>query len=242
MHIGKRLFMAASTLIGGLALSTAAHATIITASLGNTSPGFNDGDTPTVPMVGAAQSGQPAPFNQGYGTDGLFGGNFAQSWTHAFAAIADPIISASLTIGIYDHDSAASGSQLDLFTVDGNALTADLDSLFEAGGGSTDLEYNVYTIDLAGLLGDLADGSVTIVLNLDGPGLVTPLFPLPGPNPPEETASNGANLIFSTLTIETQNGEVAVPEPGTLSLSLLAFSMLLWRRRDYFALAAVRKR
>ena len=108
-----------------------------------------------------------------------------------YAALTDPVVSASLTLGIYDHDSSASGSQLALFTVDGNDLTATLDTQFEAGGGSLDLEYNVYSVDLTGLFGDLTDGMVSVVLNLDGPGLVTPLFPLPGPNPPEETDTNG---------------------------------------------------
>ena len=238
MHIRKRLFLAASLLIGGLALSSVGHAAIITTSLGNTSPGFNDGDTPTTPQVGSAQGGQPVPFDQGYGTDGLFGGNFDQSWTHTFAAITDPILSASLTIGIVDHDSSATGSQLGLFALDGNELTSDLDALFEAGGGSLDLEYNVYTIDLAALIADLADGSVSVALRLAGPGLVTPLFPNPGP--PQETTTNGANLIFSTLTIETRDGQ-PVPDPATLSLALLAFGPLLWRRRD-LVLATIRRR
>ena len=35
-----------------------ARATIITDSLGNTAPGFNDGDQPAVFLVGAAQGGQ----------------------------------------------------------------------------------------------------------------------------------------------------------------------------------------
>jgi uncharacterized protein (TIGR03382 family) len=235
----KRTAIHASLLVGLLALSSGAQAAIISSTLGNDAPGFNDGDTPAAFTVGGAQSGQPAPFDTSYGND-VIGPDFAQSWTHSFGAIADPIVSASLTIGIWDHDSAASGSQLDLFSVDGNVLTTDLDALFEAGGGSTDLEYNVYTIDLAGLFGDLADGSVTIELNLDGPGLVTPLFPLPGPNPPEESSFNGASLVYSSLMIETRNGQ-PVPGPGPLPLALLAFGTLLWRRRDY-ALAAVRKR
>jgi uncharacterized protein (TIGR03382 family) len=233
--------IAAGVLAGSLALSASAHAAMLTASLGNTASGFADGDTPTVAEVGTAQAGQPVPFDQGYGTDGLFGGNFMQSWTFTYAALTQPVLSASLTLGIYDHDSSATGSQLALFTADGNDLTATLDAQFEAGGGSLDLEYNVYTVDLAGLFADLTDGMLTVVLNLDGPGLVTPLFPLPGPNPPVETDTNGANLIFSSLMIETRDPDTPVPAPGTLPLAALGLGLMLWRRRG-LALAAARRR
>jgi hypothetical protein len=50
------------------AVSAGAHAALITSTLGNDTPGFNDGATPGVPAVGVAQQGQPVPFDQGYGT------------------------------------------------------------------------------------------------------------------------------------------------------------------------------
>jgi hypothetical protein len=216
--------------VGGLQPAAAA---IMTSSLGNTASGFGDGSTPAAFLVGGAQAGQPSPFDTGYGTDGLFGGNFAQTWSHTYAAIANPILSASITIGIYDHDSAASGSQLSLFDIDGTDYTTNLDSLFETAGDGADLMYNEYTLSLgAGTFAALADGTALITLNLMGPGLVTPLFPLPGPNPPTETTSNGANLIFSTLNIEYQDAPSAVPIPAALPLFASAlFAIGVFRRR-----------
>jgi len=196
-------------------------ATTITSSLGNTASGFADGSAPLVFQVGGAQGGQPVPFDQGYGTDGLFGGNFDQTWTHNFAPIAEDIVSASLTIGIYDHDSSASGSQVGGFSYDGNSLTPTLDGLFEAGGGSGDGVFNIYTVVLTDFAA-LADGSVTIALDLMGPGLVPDLFG----GGFAETTTNGANLIFSTLTVTT------VPIPAALPLFLTAlFGLGVIRRR-----------
>ena len=208
--------------LGGLQAATAA---MITTSLGNTTPGYNDGDSPLVFALG--QVG-PAPFDTSYGTDGLFGGNFEQSWIHSYGAIADPILSASITIGIYDHDSAATGSQLSLFDIDNNNLTASLDSMFEVAGDGLDGMYNEYTINLgAGLFGSLADGSAMVSLDLMGLGLVPNLFG----GGFAETATNGANLIFSTLTIETRDISV-IPIPAAAPLFASAiFLMGLYRRR-----------
>ena len=179
--------------------------------------------------------GSPAPFDTSYGTDGLFGGNFSQTWTHSFGAIAEQILSASITIGIVDHDSAASGSQLSLFSVDSTGLTSELDVLFEAAGNGEDGEYNVYSLALpVSAFTDLADGSALVSLSLAGPGLVTPLFPLPGPNPPVETTTNGANIIFSTLSITTRDSVAVIPEQSAFLIwSMLAALGLTvaWRRR-----------
>lgn len=208
----------------------AASAVAISNSLGNTTPGFNDGDTPAVFVVGGAQSGQPVPFDTGYGTDGLFGGNFDQNWTHNYGAILGPIQSASITIGIYDHDSSASGSQLSAFSIDGNDLTSSLDTLFETAGDGLDNMYNVYTINLgAALFASLADGSALVALALMGPGQVPDLFG----GGISETNTNGANLIFSTLDIEYRDPNLPpIPVPAAAPLFLTAIAAFgLYRRR-----------
>ena len=54
---------------GDAAAPQLSSAAVIVSSLGNTSPGFNDGDKPHILTVAAAQSGSPAPFDLGIGND-----------------------------------------------------------------------------------------------------------------------------------------------------------------------------
>jgi hypothetical protein len=225
----NRMIFTFAALILLLSLAVGAHAAIITTTLGNNSPGFNDGDWPAlIPDILNAQSGQPAPFDQGYGHE-VLGPHFSGSWAFNYGALPDPILSANITIGIIDHDSTASGSQLALFTIDGNDSTSALDASFEGSGG-TDNEYNVYTINLGAVVfADLVDGSVSVALDLNGPGLQTPLFPFPGPNPSVEGDYNAAHLIFSTLSITTQ----AVPIPATMLLLGSGLIGLIGFRRKF---------
>ena len=183
-----------------------ASAAIIVDSLGNMTPGFLHGDIPDTPTVGSAQSGQAAPFNQSLGNDILADMNASGSWSHNYDLLGNPIQSAFFDFGIVDHDSAASGNQVALFTIDGIDLTTELNALFEGSGGG-DGEYNMYQLDLASVLGSLADGTANFFLGLTGPGQQTCLiFLCPDPaNPVTDTLSNGANYIFSTLTITTED-------------------------------------
>ena len=172
----------AATLLLALGATQVASAVVVSDSLGNTAPGFNDGDIPDIFQLGAAQGGQLPPFDTSYGTDialaGGTGTNFSKDWTHNYGAIAGSIISASITIGIVDHDSSAAGSQLESFSVGGFDYTSDLGTLFETAGHGEEAEYNVYTVSLGGaaLFTSLANGSALISLALDGPGQVVGLF------------------------------------------------------------------
>jgi hypothetical protein len=219
MKIRNKLLTATLLLaLGGL---QAAAAATITGSIGNTASGLSDGDIPTGVELFNIQNGQAAPFfNQGCGADVLANpGNCSANWSLAVVgALVDPILSASLTLGIVDHDSDAGGSQLGSFTVDRNSLTGALDAEFEGAGG-LDGMYNVYTIDLAGFFADLADGSALISLALAGPGLQTCAIFLGCSGDVLNTEFNGANLIFSTLTIETLDTTIpAVPLPAAVWL------------------------
>lgn len=183
---------------------------------------FADGSTPTTGDFLTAGAGEPAPFNGVFIGSDTTGPNFSASWTFSYGAIVN-VTGGNLVLGIYDHESAATGNQVASFTLNGIDLTNALNTLFESHGGGRS-EDNVYTLALpAGTFADLASGAVTFALSLQGPGLG--LF--------GETPFNGAALDFSTLNISTQqNPPQPVPEPMTLTLILIGF--LAWagvRRR-----------
>jgi hypothetical protein len=145
-----------------------------------------------------ASTGEPAPFDQFYGGD-VAGPDFSQSWTFNYAATPG-IQAAAATIGIYDHDSVATGSQVVFFGVDGVDLTSLLNTAFEGHGGANG-EYNIYTVTLpSSVLPSLIDGTATFTLTLTN-----------GYGGLGNTTNNGAGLDFASLTY-------AVPEPGTFLL------------------------
>jgi hypothetical protein len=164
---------------------------------------FSDGQTLTTSQFTSAVASQPAPFNGFNGSGDAAGPNFDASWSMSFSPPVQ-IGEVSLTFGIYDHDSAASGNQVSLFTAAGADLTAALNAAFEAHGGGN-REYNLYTLTLpASTFATLASGSASFQLTLNGPG-----SGVLGP-----TAYNGAGLDFATLTLTPQT----IPEPGSVAL------------------------
>lgn len=193
----------------------------ITQTLG-TSAGFSNGSTTArVATWNTDTAGNPAPFNGFIGSDAL-GPDFSASWTFSYGAFVGPILDATISFGIYDIDSAASGDQVASFTVGSTDLTATLNGLSEGlngGTGAVNNEYDIFTITLpAATFTDLLAGSPTFSLALAGPGLGTL----------GSTTDNGAGIDFSTITIDTGS---AVPEPATWLLSAVGLCSIAFLRR-----------
>ena len=226
-----------AAIFGLVMFAPIANAALITADLGNTSHGLTDGDTPTlVPTILDIQAGQAAPFDAGHGNE-LFADPASVNWTFNYAAITDTILSATFSFGIWDHDTSASGSQLDAFSLDGTDTTTELNDLFEdvgGTGGSADSQYKEYTINLSNsFFAALADGTFSVDLDIGGAGLQTAL-PMFGGGV-SETANNGYHLIFSTLSITTQDAGVPptpAPEPAAWLLMLAGLGTLFVRRKS----------
>lgn len=200
----KRFLWVSLLILVGWSPPRAADAQVVT--LGNVAPGFNDGDSVDIFQLIAAQAGQPAPFDQGYGSDPV--SNFNQSWTFNYAAPGS-FNTATVEIGIVDDDSGSTGSQLASFLLDGNSLTLDLDALMTSGASG---QYRVYSVNIPNaLFAALNDGSATFALALQGPVQNPDLFG----GPPVTESFNGANLIYSRLSFTT----AAVPEPSPLILA-----------------------
>lgn len=201
--------------LGVLALTVAqvASAAFLTQTLGDQD--FADGVNTTVSTFNGANAGDPAPFNAFNGSD-VSGPNFSASWTFNGygGAIALPVLSATLTIGMYEAESAATGSQVATATVNGVVdIRTDIDTAFEANQGASG-QVRVYVIALpASTFAQIATGSSTFALDLAAPGLGVL----------GETTFNGAGIDFATLDIVTQD---AIPEPGTVSLFLVGFAGL----------------
>ncbi len=197
----------------------ALHAGTIT--LGS-SAGFADGSTNArVSTWNTAVAGNPAPFNAFNGSD-VSGPNFSATWQFNYAPLGSPVTSATLTIGIYDLDSAATGNQIFAFMEGSNDLTSLLNTVAEglhSGTGAVNNEYDILTINLpSSTFADLQNGTPSFTLTLQGPGLGTL----------GATTSNGAGIDFSTLNTDISG---PTPEPSTWILSAGGLlSVVLLRR------------
>src|SRR5262249_27705078 len=218
----KKTCLVALALIATLAIPSAALASSIVVSVGNTAPTdpFNGG----VPLVSGNTYGSAvytsnfvAPFFTALcGSEG--GANPAKcdkSWTFTYVSPGgESITAASLSVGIADIDSNQAGNQVGLYQVNGgDVLTGAINTAAEAlhgGTGAANSEYDVFTFSLANF-GALSGGSATVHLTLQGPAA----FGLFGP-----VDFNGAFVPASTLNITTQGSTPPhpVPEPTTLFL------------------------
>jgi len=213
-----------------LGFTGTALASSITASDGNISSGFTNGQILTSATVLSAQSGQPAPFNGPCGSDAS--SNCSTFWIFNYVVPSgESVTAADLTLGIFDLDSHASGNQIALYQiVGGDVLTSAFNTAAEAkngGGGTVNNEYDVFTFTLSNLAA-LDSGTATIQLTLQGPGIGVL----------GTTTFNGASPVFSTLDLTTEptsgsgsgsssgtgsgsgsgSGNALVPEPTSLLL------------------------
>ncbi len=202
----KRIF---AIVVGGIFLGlTGATGVSWAATVTLGQQNFADGALPAgvFGFESGQSAGEPAPFGVVKGSD--YSTNFSASWTFSYAPAT--VGGASLTFGIFDHDSMAPGSQVGSFSVDGVDLTALLDGLFESRGGAQ-AEYNIYTLVLPGsAFAALSDGTATFSLTLMGPGLQGTLG-----STGSTTPYNAAGLDFASLEY---NGSTSVPEPTTMLL------------------------
>ena len=220
----RRLFFATAGL-ALLALSPPAKADIIT-SLGNTASGFANDSHQTSAAIVAALSGSPAPFNLPCGSDAS--ANCSATWTFNYTVpVTETVSGATITLGIYDIDSAAPGDQVASYTLSGgDDLTAALNTLAEGINGDTgsaNSEFDIFTVTIPSTSFAVLDsGTAEFSLALQGPGL----------GALGDTTYNGAALIFSTLDLQTTpvssggGGGGNLPEPGTLALMLSAMGMV----------------
>jgi hypothetical protein len=223
------LFCGLLVLVAVLMLPTGAHGVLV--ELGEKD--FNNGDTPTAATYALSSLFEAAPFDGVIGGDSVAGGpgsDFSVQWTFGFSALPS-VASANLQIGLYDHDSAAAGSQVASFTLDGMDLTTELDALLEGSGGGQ-LEYNIYDLVLpVSVLSQLHDGNATFELTLAPPGLESNN---------DATPNNGAGIDFATLSFEAGTpgggggggGSDSIPEPASVTLLALASVIGLRRRRN----------
>lgn len=200
-------------------MSNCAVATAISVQIGETN--YEDGNAVEPRYFLSTEFGDPIQLSQNFGVDGRSGRDFSAEWSFRFDAM--DYIAATVTLGIFDHDSQAAGSQLDYFGFDDNDLTDLLNVEFESYGGRQG-EYNVYSVGIpAYALKELADGNTEFRIALQGPSLsgdaltVGKYFFL-------SQEGNAAGIDYVLLTLST------IPEPDTLHLAMLA-SVVFHRSR-----------
>lgn len=218
--------LAASALISFFVFFSPAEADVVT-SLGNTASTLVNGTKVTGAAVLTAQSGQPAPFNGPCGSDANT--NCSTSWMFNYTlGLGQTVNGATLTLGIVDIDSAATGNQVQSFTLTGgDDMTVAFNAVSEAldGTGSPNSFYDILSITIPSTSFTVLDsGAATFNLTLKGPGLgAVPTLPAP--------PDNGASLIFSTLDLTTQT-VASTPEPSMWYVLLAGVvGIMLFRAR-----------
>lgn len=225
--ISKARCFVAALVLAALA-AVPAESSTITVSLGNPSSSLVNGAVTNSLAVTAAQTGTGA-FLGSCGTDTALNNNCLASWTFNYLVPAgETVTGGSLSLGLVDIDSKASGSQVNNYSVTGgDNLTLPLNTAAELIQ-SPNSHYNVFSLALTNFA-VFNSGSATVNLALMGPGLG--LLP---------TNSNGAYLIFSRLDLTStpdSGNPNPVPDPAssamllTTSLGILALARANKRAR-----------
>ena len=215
----KKATLLAVSIAAAIAFGAHANATTISQTLGVVD--FTNGEKVGAATFNTTSASEPFPFNAFIGSD-VGGPNFSASWTFNYGPIADSITSATLEIGLLDGDSGAPGNQVASYEIGVVDLTGLLNTVMEGDPGLNSVEYYDTVTLPNSAFNNLASGSVTVSLTLQGPGLgvlgTTPF--------------NGAALDFSTITIDTVGA--VTPLPAALPLfatGLGALGLFGWRRK-----------
>ena len=198
--MGRKLAATIGLIAALLVTAPSSRAAVITQMLGTAN--YTNGETVGTGTFASNPSGDPAPFDRLIG-DKTNGPNPSTSFTFAAygGAIASPISSATLEIGLYDGASPSPSTEVQFFTLNGtdnaSVVTAAL-----VGDPATRSVETYYTLNLPSTdFAALATGTSTFALGFQGQG---------------EGLLGPSNFIlfgldFATLTINTG----AVPPPST---------------------------
>jgi hypothetical protein len=167
--------------------------------------------TPTQFMTGV----DPAPFNIATGD---LAANASFSFTFDSYGTPSGITTATVVLGLYDLDSAASGNQIGSFTFGGVDLTSALNAVSEtANAANGTITYLTLTLP-SSTFAAIQSGNVPVALSFQGPGLGVL----------GETTFNGGGIDFAEIIYNT--GPIT-PEPSSFLLAAGGGLAILLRKR-----------
>ncbi|MEQ8211202.1 MAG: hypothetical protein RH917_15350 [Lacipirellulaceae bacterium] len=191
-----------------ISLSTICHAaTIVRIGIQE----FEDGDILTKAEFSASQGIEPRKINTPLGNDlsnQSLSNQRASGWW--YLDFDGNYRSASIRMGLWEHDSSAPGHQISFFYINDHDYSDQLNRQLDAHGGGQ-LEYNIYSVDLPDLtLEELSTGRVHLRLGFGGA---------------RANSGNFGGFDFFELHL------VEIPETSTLSIATASIASITMRRR-----------